>query len=88
MGVASGGDSDLSSRAAQSASTSVEEDSDDSEEPRDCCTSSKLEAELSNVDPPPKEGNTSENSVGLMQVSPSVILGVLFEEAPLPAPKA
>src|SRR6266566_5284938 len=54
-GVASGGNSDPGSRAIESTSTRVKEDSNDSVEPRDCCTSSKLEAEHSNVSPPPKE---------------------------------
>lgn len=87
-GIASGGNSAPGSRAIESASTRVKEDSNDSVEPRDCCTSSKLEAEHSNVGSPPKEANASEDSVGLVKVSPSVILEVLFEEATLLAPIA
>jgi hypothetical protein len=87
-GVASGGNSDPGSIAIESASTRVKEDSKDSVEQRDCCTSSKLEDEHSNVGPAPKWANASEDSAGLVKVSPSVILGVLFEEGPLPAPIA
>jgi hypothetical protein len=86
-GVTSGGNSDPGSRT-ESAPTRVKEDSNDSVEPRDFCTSSKLEAEHSNVDPPAKEANVSEDSAGLVEVSPSVILRVLFEEAPSLAPIA
>ena len=85
--MASGGNFDPGSRTIESASTRVKEDSNDSVESRDCCTSSKLEAEHSNVAPPP-DANASEDSVGLVKVSPSVILGVLFEEAPFLAPIA
>ena len=80
-GVASSDNSGPCSRAVESASTRVKEDSNDSVEPRHCCTSSKLDAEHANVGPPPKEANASEDSVGLVKVSPSVILGVSFEGA-------
>ena len=87
-GVKSGGNSDPGSITNESDSTRVKEVSNDSVEPQDCCTSSKLEAEHSNVGPPPKDANASEHSVGLVKVSPSVIFGVLFEGAPLLAPIA
>jgi hypothetical protein len=88
MGVASGGDSGPGSRASGSASTRVKEESNDSVEPYGCFTTSKLETEHSNVDPP-KEDNVSEDSIGLVTTSPLVILGALtFEEAPFMAPIA
>ena len=66
----------------------VKEDSNDSVEPQGCYTSSKLEAAHSDVSPPVNEANGSEDSVGLLKESPSVILGVLFAEAPFLAPIA
>ena len=82
MGVASGGDSDPGSRASGSVSTSVKEESNDSVDPYGCFTTSKLETEHSNVDPP-KEDNVSEDSIGLVTTSPLVILGTLIFEAAL-----
>ena len=70
-GVASGGNSDPGSRTIESGSTRVKEESNDSVESQDFCTSSKLEAEHSNVVPSPKEANASEDWVGLVKVSPS-----------------
>jgi hypothetical protein len=90
-GVASGGNSEPGLKAIASASTRVKEDSSESVEPHDCCTNSKLDVEHSNVVPKPKEANSSEDCldwVGLVKVSPSVIFGLLLEEAPLLAPIA
>lgn len=87
MGVASGGDSDPGSSASGSASTRVKEESNDSVEPQGCFTTSRLETEHSNVDPL-NEGNVSEDSIGLVTISPLVILRVSFEEAPFMAPIA
>jgi hypothetical protein len=90
MGVASGGgggDSDPGSRASGSASTRVKEESNDSVEPQDRSTTSRLEIEHSNVDPL-REGNVSEDSIGLATISPLVIPRVSFEEAPPMVPIA
>jgi hypothetical protein len=82
-GVASGDNSDPGSRTIESDSTRVKEESNDSVESQDFCTSSKLEAEHSNVVPSPKEANASVDWVGLVKVCPSVILGVFLEETPI-----
>jgi hypothetical protein len=76
MGVASGGEggeSDSGSRASESASTRVKEESNDSVDLRDCLTISMLETEQSNVDPP----KVSEDSIGLVTISPLVMFRVL-----------
>ena len=86
-GVSGGGDPESGSRAPESPSMRVKEECDDPAEPRHRLTISKLEAEQSNEDSL-KEDSASEDSIGLVTISSSVIRGGLLEPPPFMAPMA
>jgi hypothetical protein len=80
-------DPDSGSRASELASMRVKEECDDPAEPRDRHTTSELQTEQSNEDSP-KEDGTSEDSIGLVTTSLSVIRGGLLEPLPFMVPMA
>jgi hypothetical protein len=84
-GIAGGCDSNSGSRPSWSTSTREKEETVDSAESRDPFTSSEFNMEHSNVDLPREEDGASKDSIVLVTISPSVILGELFEVTPLMA---